>query len=459
MPPAPAPDGLNALRDSRVRAFVLGRMASSLGAQFVSVAVGWELYERTGDPWALGLTGLFSVAPVVLLMVPAGNAADRYPRRDVAMLGYGLFALAALGLTLVSWSQAPVGLVYGLLVLVGAARAFASPSVDSLLPQLVSRRQLANAQAWLASGSQLATICGPPLAGLLIALFGAATLTYLAAAGAALLFVALLATIPPTAPPPATGRRRPRDLLAGLGFIRRSPVFLAAMTLDLFAVLLGGAVALLPVFAKDILMVGPAGLGVLRAAPAVGALLMALVIAHRPPWERPGRVLLLAVTGFGLATVGFGLSTSFVLSLACLFLVGAFDSISNVLRGTLQQIITPDHLRGRVAAVEKVFVGFSNELGALESGAVAALFGPVISVVSGGLGTLAVVGLVALAWPALARIGPLHTLHPPEQEAERLADRHVRPAAGWRPDPGEIRPGSPVRTATAGPPDAGARPS
>jgi hypothetical protein len=236
-----------------------------------------------------------------------------------------------------------------------------------------------------------------------------------------LLFVGLLATIPPIAPRPSVLTRRARDLFAGLGFIRRSPIFLAAMTLDLFGVLLGGAVALLPVFAKDVLDVGPAGLGVLRSAPAVGALLMALVMAHRPPWERPGRVLLLAVAGFGLATVGFGLSTNVYLSLACLFLTGVFDSISNVLRGTLQQVITPDHLRGRVAAVEKVFVGFSNELGAFESGAMAGLFGPIVSVVSGGIGTLAVVGAVALAWPALARIGPLHTLHPDEGLGARAA--------------------------------------
>lgn len=407
-------DGFTALRDPRVRAFILGRMASALGTQFVSVAVGWELYERTGDPWMLGLVGLFSVAPVFVLMIPAGNAADRHPRRTIAMLGYALFAVAALGLGVVSWAEAPVELMFGLLVVIGAARAFASPSVDALLPQLIPRRDLANAQAWMASAGQLATIGGPPLGGALIGLIGVASWTYLVAAGAGLLFVGLLWTIPPIAPTTSGKTQRARDLFAGLGFIRRSPVFLAAMTLDLFGVLLGGAVALLPVYAKDILFVGPTGLGVLRSAPAVGALLMALVMAHRPPWERPGRVLLVAVAGFGLATVGFGLSTDVYLSLGCLFLIGMFDSVSNVIRGTLQQVITPDHLRGRVAAVEKVFVGFSNELGAFESGAVAGLFGPIVSVVSGGIGTIVVVGAVALAWPALGRVGPLHTLQPDE---------------------------------------------
>jgi MFS family permease len=430
-PPEPGGDsrrGLAVLRDRSLSAFILGRMASGLGAQFVTVAVGWELYERTGDPWALGLTGLFSAAPVFALMLPAGNAADRYPRRNVAMLGYALFALAALGLAVVSRWEAPVELVYVMLLVIGSARAFASPSVDSLLPQLVTRRQLANAQAWMASAGQLSTIGGPPLGGFIIAATGVATWTYLVAAGAGLLFVGLLATMPPIAPPPGAAPRRARDLFAGLGFIRRSPVFLAAMTLDLFAVLLGGAIALLPVYAKDILDVGPTGLGVLRAAPALGALMMALYMASAPPWQRPGRVLLIAVAGVGIATIGFGLSTNVYLSVVFLFLTGLTDSVSNVIRGTLEQMVTPDHLRGRVSAVEKVFVGFSNELGAFESGSVAALFGPIASVVSGGVGTLIVVGAVAAIWPALARIGPLHTLKPPDRELT-MAHHARKPAS------------------------------
>jgi MFS family permease len=398
-------------------------MAGSLGAQFVSVAVGWELYEWTGDPWALGLIGLFEILPVFLLMVPAGTAADRYARRTVGMVAYGLLALASLGLAAVSWSRAPVELVYGLLVVVGAARVFPAPSVGSLLPQLVVPRQLASAQAWLISSGQLASISGPALAGVLIALFGSATAVFMIAAGCDLVFVLLLARLPAIKPRPGTGRPGARDLFAGLGFIRRSPVFLAAITLDLFAVLFGGAVALLPIFAKDILEVGPTGLGLLRAAPALGALVAALWVARGISWERPGRVLLLVVAGFGLATIGFGLSRNLALSLVCLFLTGAFDSISMVIRDTLQQMMTPDHLRGRVAAVEHLFVGFSNELGAFESGATAALFGPIASVVGGGIGTLAVVLVVALAWPALARIGPLHALRPLEPGTGRVASR------------------------------------
>jgi hypothetical protein len=291
---------------------------------------------------------------------------------------------------------------------------------------LVQPRQLANAQAWVASTGQVAQIGGPALGGLLIALFGVAAWTYLIASVLGLVFVALLATIPAIPPARSVGGRSLADLFAGLHFIGRSPVFLAAMTLDLFGVLFGGAVALLPIFARDILRVGPEGLGVLRAAPALGALAMALTMTRLRPWQRPGRVLLLVVAGFGLATVGFGLSRSLPLSLACLALVGACDSVSGVIRGTLQQMVTPDRLRGRVAAVEKVFVGFSNELGAFESGAVAALFGPIVSVVSGGLVTLAVAAAVAWIWPALVAVGPLHTLRPVDVEtrgtgADRLA--------------------------------------
>jgi MFS family permease len=212
----------------------------------------------------------------------------------------------------------------------------------------------------------------------------------------------------------------------------RTPVFLAAITLDLFAVLLGGAVALMPVFAKDILEVGPGGLGLMRAAPGVGAMLSLMLAARLPPWERPGRVLLYVVAGFGLATIGFGLSRNLIFSLLCLCLIGATDSISMVIRQTLMQALTPDQLRGRVASVSSLFVSFSNELGAFESGAVAGLFGPVIAVVSGGVGTLIVVATVALRWPVLLRMPPLHALRP-EGFAPRPVPEATREPAGARP--------------------------
>jgi hypothetical protein len=280
------------------------------------------------------------------------------------------------------------------------------------MPQILQPEQLLNANAWLASSYQLASVSGPAIGGLLIALHGDATWAFLASAAGQLVFIAALLTMPPLLPPPIAARRTTRDLFAGFGFIWKNPVFLAAIMLDLFAVLLGGAVALLPVFAKDILHVGPTGLGWLRAAPSVGALCMALLTTRLPPWRRPGLALLVTVAGFGLATIGFGLSKTLWLSLLCLFLTGVFDEVSVVIRLTLEQILTPNALRGRVSALHYVFIGLSNEFGTFESGATAALFGPVISVVGGGCGTLLVVGIVALFWPALARLPPLHTLKP-----------------------------------------------
>jgi MFS family permease len=397
-----------------VRAFALGRMAAVLGVQALSVAVGWQLYELTGSAWSLGLVGAIELIPVLLLMLPAGHVADRYPRRNVAMAAHALLAVAALGLALVSARQASVTFIYLLLLLVGAARAFASPAAATLLPQLLRPEQFTNANAWLSTIFQLAAISGPALGGGLIALTGAATAAFLAAAAGQVLFVVLLLRLPATPPAARPTTASPRDLFAGFAFIRRHPVFLAAITLDLFAVLFGGAVALLPIFAKDILHVGPAGLGRLRAAPALGAMCMALLTTRLPPWQRPGRVLLLTVVGFGLATIGFGLSRSMALSLVCLFFTGVFDDISVVIRLTLEQVLTPDQLRGRVSSIHYVFIGFSNELGGFESGATAALFGPIVSVVGGGIAVILVVAVVLGLWPELVRLRPLASLKPLE---------------------------------------------
>ena len=407
-------DAYAALRHPFVRRFAIGRFAAIAGWQMINVAVGWQLYERTGDPWSLGLVGVAELAPVLCLMIAAGHAADRYPRRNVAIFAHGLVALAAIGLALVSWLQAPTAAIYLLLGLIGTGRAFASPSVSTILPQLLAPAEFANANAWLSSTFQLAAISGPAIGGLLIAQSGTATVSFAAAAGGQIVFIALLRTLPARRPLSPATTPSAHDLFAGFRFIRRNPLFLAAITLDLFAVLFGGAVALLPIFARDILDVGPAGLGWLRSAPGAGALAMALVTTRLRPWTRPGRTLLVAVAGFGLATLGFGLSRSFVLSLACLFLTGVFDNVSVVIRVTLEQTITPDHLRGRVSAINFVFIGFSNEFGAFESGATAALFGATLSVVGGGLATLVVVATVGIVWPQLARVGPLHTLAPAE---------------------------------------------
>jgi predicted MFS family arabinose efflux permease len=277
--------------------------------------------------------------------------------------------------------------------------------------------QMANLNAWLAASFQLALVAGPVVGGLLLWAGGDdPMLALLAAASFHAVFIACLARVPLRPTAPSDGARGVGALFAGFSFVRRNPVFLAAMSLDLLAVLLGGATALLPIFAKDVLHVGPTGLGWLRAAPGLGALVSALVVTRmRRPWARPGRVLLGVVVGFGLATIGFGLSRSFVLSLVFLFATGAFDAISVVIRMTIEQMTTPDSLRGRVSAINFVFIGMSNELGAFESGAAAALLGLVPAVVFGGAGTLLVAGLVALRWPALARIGPLPTLRPPPE--------------------------------------------
>jgi MFS family permease len=393
-----------------VRAFAAGRFSAVAGYQIISVAVGWQLYERTGQAWALGLVGLFEVAPVLLLMMAAGSAADRFPRRLVGMLAHSVLAFAAAGLALVTWANGPVPFVYALVVLVGVGRAFGAPAVNTILPQLLPPTVFANVNAWVASTVQLAAILGPAAGGAIIALTGGSTAAFVAAAAAEAVFVILLTRVPKA---PAAGRSATRGgVLAGLSFVSRSPVFLAAITLDLFAVLFGGAVALLPIFARDILQVGPAGLGWLRAAPAAGALLMALITTRLAPWERPGRVLLMAVAGFGMAMVGFGLSRHIGFSLVCLFVTGICDNVSVVIRLTLEQMITPDALRGRVSAVKHLFVSMSNEIGAFESGATAALFGPIASVVGGGIATIGVVGLVIWVWPVLVRLGPLHTLRP-----------------------------------------------
>ena len=406
-------DTFAALRNPLVRSFALGRLTAVMGTQILTTAVGWQLYVRTDNAWSLGFVGLVELLPMLLFMVPAGNAADTHPRRTIAMLANGIFVVAAVGLAAVAWLDLPLPIIYVLLFLVGTARAFSWPATNTLLPQILPATEYVNANLWLSSSFELASITGPAIGGAIIAATGSVAWAYLAAALGMLLFVALLSRFPTIRPVATETHSAAREAYAGFAYIRRVPVFLAAITLDLFAVLFGGAVALLPIFARDILHGGPVGLGWLRAAPSLGALCMALVSTRLPPWKRPGNVLLVVVVGFGLATVGFGLSRSMPLSLACLFLTGAFDQVSVVIRQTLEQVLTPDGLRGRVSAVHSVFVSFSNELGAFESGATAALFGAVPSVVAGGILTILVVAVVARVWPGLGRLGPLATLRPP----------------------------------------------
>lgn len=371
--------------------------------------VGWQLYAMTHDPLTLGWVGLAQFLPMAALVLPAGDIADRVSRRLLVIGSCLLVALAGLlflALTL-SGTQSPVGF-YGVLVLFGIARAFAGPSFSSLLPQIVGEDRLPKAIALSSSVFQIAVIGGPALGGAV----------YLAGPAAAYGLCALLATIAAVAaarihrPLPARADTRHHNAFerftAGIVYIRTRPIILGAISLDLFAVLLGGATALLPVYAHEILHTGPAGLGALRSAVAIGAFLMGLYLGRASLNRHAGPIMFVAVAIFGLGTIVFGVSSSFVLSFAALAIMGAADMISVFVRSTLIQLATPDAMRGRVNAVNMLFIGASNELGEFESGVTAALVGTVPAVVLGGLGTLVVVGAWMWMFPALRRVDRLN---------------------------------------------------
>lgn len=376
------------------------RFVSALAIQMQNVAVGWRVYDLTGDPLALGLVGLAGFLPAICLALVTGHVADRFDRRTVLMTCYAVTTLTGLGLLVHALlGSTTVWPIYLLTLVYGSARAFANPAGQALLPNLVPIAQFKNAVAWNSSAWQTATIMGPALGGILYAFGEAVVFTSAALAyGATALLVAMIAHRGA-----AGGREKASwaSLLAGIQFIHSRPAILGAISLDLFAVLLGGATALLPIYARDILLVGPLGLGVLRSMPAAGAVVMALILAHRPLERHVGRRMLVAVAIFGLATIVFGLSSNLYLSMACLFVLGVADMISVYVRQTLVQLETPDAMRGRVAAVNAVFIGASNELGEFESGVLAAIVGPVAAVVLGGIGTIAVAGLWARWFPAL----------------------------------------------------------
>ncbi len=405
--PAHAP--LAALHFRDFRLLLIGSFLAVIAEQMLGVAIGWELYQRTNSSLALGLVGLVQIVPVVLLALPAGQIADRRDRRRVVVTAMIGIAACMLGLAAVSAAQGPLWAIYGLLFGIGVARAFQSPAFSSLTAGVVPPEQFAGAATWQSGAWQAATIFGPALGGLLLATWNAPPAIYALAGGILLLVAFLLGLLRPRPVPTNTEPVNLSELLAGARFIGRTQVILAAITLDMVAVLLGGATALLPIFARDILQVGVDGLGWMRAAPAVGAVVATLLIALRPPFRQAGHTLLIVVTGFGLATIVFGLSRSFLLSLLMLTLLGALDNVSVVIRSTLLLTRTPDVLRGRVNAVHYVFIGISNELGAFESGVAAALLSAVGAVVAGGIGTVLVVALVAAGWPELRRLGRLDT--------------------------------------------------
>jgi MFS family permease len=389
------------------RLYSVQNLAAALVERSQGVAIGWDLYERTGSALALGWVGLAQFLPVAALFLPAGHLADRFDRRRVMVAGFAAWAAALGTLALATHAAAPVGWVYVAALALGVAHVVNRPSRDALLAQILARDQLARAVTWNASFHQFASITGPIAAGALIAATGGAAVVYVA--DLVLVAVAAIATLAIARRAiERSGRpRSPRELLAGLEHVWRTKTILGVITLDLFAVLFGGAVALLPLFAKDILHVGPTGLGWLTAAPAIGALAMAVAHGFLPAYRRAGMAFVWSVAGFGLAIVVFGVSTWFWLSLAALMVAGALDNVSVVIRGTVVQLYTPDELRGRVSAVNRVFITSSNELGAFESGLVAALIGPVPTVVLGGAATIAFVLGALRLFPELRALGRL----------------------------------------------------
>ncbi len=387
------------------RAFVrfwLARVAGTMAQQILMVALGWQMYALTGSAWDLGLVGFAQFVPALALALPAGHVIDRSARHVIIAACLVLQTIVALALVAASFGGwVSREWILSLSLLLGSARAFQMPAQQALTPQLVPADMLPRAFAFSSAGMQTAIIAGPALGGFVYAID--ATAAY---ALCALLFVAgsaLLLTLRVRRQPTVREATTLRTLFAGFHFIWRRKSVLGAISLDLFAVLLGGATALLPIFAKDILHTGPWGMGLLRAAPAVGALATSIALTHWPIERRVGRVMFGAVALYGAATIGFGLSTAFWLSFAALLVTGAADMVSVVIRHSLVQLDTPDAMRGRVSAVNSIFIGASNQLGEFESGVTAALFGAVGSVLLGGIGTLVVVGLWMRLFPELAR--------------------------------------------------------
>jgi MFS family permease len=380
-----------------------------LALEMQSVAVGWQVYDITKRPLDLGYVGLAQFLPGFVLFLFGGHVADLFDRRKLLMVCYAAFAACSGLLLAISWkSSQSVHLIYLVLLLLGSVRSFNWPASRALLPQLVPEEHFPNAVAWNASVFQGATIVGPAVGGLLYGFFKGPGVVYGIAVSAAVVATLLTIRIRPQAA--AVLSKEPisvKTVLAGFRYIWEKKVVLGSISLDMFAVLLGGAVALLPVYAREILHTGPWGLGLLRSAPAVGAAAMAIVVAHRPIRRKAGMTMLLCVAGFGVFTVIFGISRSLIVSMIALVFVGASDMVSVIIRATLVQIATPDEMRGRVNAVDMLFIGVSNELGEFESGLTAHWFGTVPAVILGGIGTLIVIGAWAWLFPELRNANQL----------------------------------------------------
>jgi MFS family permease len=406
-----AASGLVAFQYPSFVLFQSARFCIVLANEMQSVAVGWQVYEITKRPLDLGLVGLAQFLPGILLFLVSGHVADRYDRRKLILFCYVGFALSCSLLLLTALRHArSVYFIFAVLVLLGTVRAFTGPVSRALLPQLVPEQHFPNAVAWASTTFQGAAILGPALGGIVYALFRGPAAVYILAVIMAIAAVVCTLQIKTQAKPRPREPVNLKTVSAGIRYIWREKLILGSISLDLFAVFLGGAVALLPVYAREILLTGPWGLGLLRTAPGIGAAVMAVFLAHRPFRRKVGLIMLWCVAGFGLFTILFGLSHNLYLSLIALFFVGATDMVSVIVRAVLIQVATPDEMRGRVNAVDMVFIGASNEFGEFESGLTAQWFGTVPAVVLGGIGTIVVTAIWAWRFPELRKIEQLHSL-------------------------------------------------
>lgn len=403
-------DAYAVLKVGDFRLFLTFRFFTTLAIQMQGLIVGWQMYELTRDPLALGLIGLAEALPNIATALFAGHAADRYNRKSIIVWFTLLFLVGTTLLFLFSIRSLGIIAAFGVfpiyivVMISGISRAFLYPSIIALMSQIIPRQLYGNASTWSSTIWQLAAISGPALGGLVYGFFGV-RIAYLS-----VLFFLLLALVMfgfvknHPAPKFIAGEKLYQRLSSGLKFVFNNQILLGAMSLDMFAVLFGGAVAMLPVFAAEVLMVGPQGLGFLRAAPMIGAVMMSLVMAHRPPMVNAGRYLMIGVGGFGLSIICFALSRNFYLSLGLLMLSGMFDNISVIIRATAMQLLTPDEMRGRVASVNAIFIGSSNEIGSFESGVAAKLMGLIPSVIFGGIMTLGIVGFTSKFAPRLREL-------------------------------------------------------
>ena len=419
-------DAYQALRIRDFRFLISANFLNSLATTILSIVIGYELYQRTGSALALGMVGLVQITPNVVLSIPAGQLVDRFSQKRIAILALSLNSAAAMSLAILTWYTGPLALIYGGLFVFGVGRAFLMPTRSTLIASIVAGDGFGNAAAWSSSANQTAMVLGPAFGGGMVALLGSAAPVFGMASALMATAAFLMSQLRPKPITRTKEKITKESLFAGIRFIRSKSVLLAAITLDMVAVLLGGATALLPIIAEEVLHVDAAGLGMMRAAIALGAVVTSMAIAHRGAFRAAGPTLLLAVAGFGLATIVLGLSRSFVLSLGALAFLGIFDSISVVIRSTLQLTLTPDYMRGRVSAINFVFIGMSNEFGEFESGVMAALLGVTAAVIVGGVGTILVVPLIALAWPEIWRLREIKLESDPEVVAVEPAVQIAR---------------------------------